>query len=196
VSPTPSPAPSNVSPTIATASVPRAACGSTGARRTIAFRVAVDATLATTRVAFARALRRVLCDERSWIASRAVRFRYDPNGAVLYGLRTPDNTETRCRQLIGLSVHRTYSCATHREVVLNSARWFGGSAKWPGPLTEYRRMLVDHETGHVLGLRHQDCPREGAKAPVMMQQSKGLTSSNGKTCLINPWPLPRELARL
>ena len=43
--------------------------------------------------------------------------------------------------------------------------------------------------GHFLGLGHVECPAEGAPAPVMMQQSKGL---NG--CRANPWPLPAEIA--
>ena len=179
-----------------TASITRATCGATSAKRTIAFRVYVDQNLKTTPTEFATRLRAVLCDQRSWVGGKRVRFRYDPKGALLYGLRSPDHTETRCQQLIGLSVNRTYSCATHQEIVLNSARWFGGSESWPGPVPEYRRMLVDHETGHALGLRHQQCPRDGALAPVMMQQSKGLTSSNGSTCKRNPWPLPEELARV
>ncbi len=162
----------------------------------VRFRVAVDDGLPTTTQAFARALRSVLCDERSWIGSGRVRFAYDPNGSLLIALRTPDHTEQRCMALIRLSVRRTYSCATRSEIVLNSARWFGGSPDWPGPLADYRRMLTNHEVGHAIGFGHQQCSASGAQAPVMMQQSKGLTSPNGLTCKRNPWPLRAELARV
>lgn len=190
--PSPSASPSE-SPT---PSISTAACGDAGAGRTVTFRVAVDRTLPTTRTAFARTVRSILCGRRSWIASGEVRFRYDPKGALLIAVRTPNNTEKRCQQLIRLSVNRFYSCATHHEVVLNSARWFEGSPYWPGPLNEYRQMLTNHEVGHALGLRHQNCPTRGAHAPVMMQQSKGLTSPNGVRCRRNPWPRADELARL
>jgi hypothetical protein len=133
----------------------------------------------------------VLCDERSWIGSGKVRFRYDPSGPLLIALRTPASSERRCKQLIGLSVNFYYSCAGYREVVLNSDRWFKGSDYWPGPVAMYRQMLVNHEVGHTLGQRHRTCTRDGAPAPVMMQQSKGLTS-NGNTCKANPWPLAYE----
>ena len=56
---------------------------------------------------------------------------------------------------------------------------------------DYRHLVVNHETGHWLGLGHASCPRRGSKAPVMMQQSKGTGG-----CRLNPWPLPREAARV
>jgi hypothetical protein len=176
------------------ADLSRATCGTSG--RIVTFRVGVERGLPTTPTGFGTEVRRILCHSRSWIASGAVRFRYDPNGSLLIGLRSPEGTERRCLQLIGLSVNRTYSCGTPHEVVINSDRWFDGTPNWPGPLTEYRQMLTNHETGHALGLAHQQCPGNGAPAPVMMQQSKGLTSSNGLTCRRNPWPLEDELERL
>ena len=171
----------------------RATCGTSG--RLVLFRVSVEDDLPTTPPLFAAAVRRTLCDPRSWIGSGFVRFRYDPNGPLLISLRSPLATERRCMQLIRLSVNMMYSCGTSREVVLNAARWFGGSPSWPGPVDEYRQMLTNHETGHALGLGHQTCRTDGAPAPVMMQQSKGL-STGSRTCVRNPWPLAEELDRL
>jgi hypothetical protein len=82
----------------------------------------------------------------------------------------------------------SYSCQVGRYVVINQARWLRGSPPFPGDLATYRQMLVDHETGHWLGLHHTRCSRPGALAPVMQQQSKGMQG-----CRPNPWPLPREI---
>jgi len=186
--------PSQKRHTLPDAGITRATCGARG--RVVTFRVSVESGLPTTPAVFGNAVRMVLCDRRSWIGSGAVRFRYDPAGSLLIGLRSPGSTEVRCLQLVRLSVDRTYSCGTPREVVINSARWFMGTSVWPGPLPAYRAMLVNHETGHALGLGHRTCPAPGSPAPVMMQQSKGLTTLGGHTCAPNAWPLPDEWERL
>jgi uncharacterized protein DUF3152 len=169
---------------------PSKTCGAPGAR-VVRFRVLVEQGLPATPEQFVAELRRVLCDERSWIGSGKVRLRYDPTGPLLIGLRTADSSEDRCLALINLSVNHYYSCATRSEVVLNSDRWFGGSRFWPGPVPVYRQMLINHEVGHALGQRHRSCPKDGNAAPVMMQQSKGMTTGRD-TCKPNPWPLAYE----
>lgn len=171
-------------------------CGEAKGTTLVRWRVEVDKAVGVEPAEFAASVASIICDDRSWIASERVRFRYDPAGKLLIGLRTPDQAERRCYRLIRLSVNHRWSCGTPREVVINAARWKGGSEPWPGPLAEYRRMLMNHEVGHALGLHHEQCPSDGAEAPVMMQQSKGMTTPNGRTCKPNPWPLSHEIARL
>ncbi|HXY93310.1 MAG TPA: DUF3152 domain-containing protein [Acidimicrobiia bacterium] len=82
----------------------------------------------------------------------------------------------------------TYSCQEGPYVVLNDDRWSQGSPNWPGPLSAYRQMVLNHETGHWLGLAHAYCSGPGQLAPVMQQQSIDMQG-----CAINSWPLPWEL---
>ncbi|MEO8107054.1 MAG: DUF3152 domain-containing protein [Actinomycetes bacterium] len=86
-----------------------------------------------------------------------------------------------------------YSCRVGRYVVINEDRWRSGTPYFKasgGTLRQYRAMVVNHETGHWLGLGHASCGGNGKRAPVMMQQSKGLYG-----CTPNAWPLPGEVSR-
>ncbi len=82
-----------------------------------------------------------------------------------------------------------WSCRVGRHVVINQLRWTRASPAWNAAgrsRRDYRRMVVNHETGHWLGRPHTSCRGRG-RAPVMMQQSKGTGG-----CRFNPWPLARE----
>jgi len=83
-----------------------------------------------------------------------------------------------------------WSCRVGRNVIINYTRWMQASPSWNaagGSLRDYRHMVVNHEVGHFLGNGHVGCGSAGSRAPVMMQQSKGLGG-----CRFNPWPLPSE----
>jgi hypothetical protein len=85
-----------------------------------------------------------------------------------------------------------WSCRVGRYVIINQDRWKHASPAWNAAhlaLRDYRHMVVNHETGHWLGLHHAPCPGPGRLAPVMMQQSKGLDG-----CRFNPFPTRHELA--
>lgn len=81
-----------------------------------------------------------------------------------------------------------YSCRAGRYVVINHDRWVYGSAPFQGSLTQYRQMVLNHETGHWLGGGHLRCSGAGAPAPVMQQQSKSMQG-----CKENAWPLAAEV---
>ena len=84
-----------------------------------------------------------------------------------------------------------WSCRVGRFVIINQDRWTNASPAWNAAhlaLRDYRHMVVNHETGHWLGLHHAHCPGPGRLAPVMQQQSKGLQG-----CRFNPFPTIHEL---
>ena len=90
----------------------------------------------------------------------------------------------------GAPCSSTWSCRVGRFVIINQTRWQHASPAWNAAghsLRDYRHMVLNHETGHWLGHRHRSCPGKGKRAPVMMQQSKGLGG-----CRFNPFPLPSE----
>ena len=83
-----------------------------------------------------------------------------------------------------------FSCQIGPTVALNADRWRTATETWTGTLDDYRRMLVNHEVGHLLGRHHaRPACTDGGPAAVMFQQSSGLDG-----CLPNPWPRPWEIA--
>jgi hypothetical protein len=138
-------------------------------------------------VGFAAIVRETLTDSRGWQqAGFAFVFRDDAPYRVV--LAEGPEVDQLCRPY---DVGGRFSCQNGPVVALNADRWRNASPKWTGDLDTYRRMLVNHEVGHLLGQHHPrvQCPRRGQPAPVMAQQSSEL---NG--CLPNPWPLPWEIA--
>lgn len=83
------------------------------------------------------------------------------------------------------------SCRVGDNVIINETRWQQGADAWNaagGSLVDYRRMVINHETGHWLGHGHEYCSGAGQAAHVMQQQTLDMQG-----CTPNPWPLPSEL---
>lgn len=163
--------------------------------------------------AFARTVDAVLADPRSWIASNAVSIqRVDAayrHPDFIVSLTTP-NTDHR-PDLCGFTIQSEASCwrvSAHR-VVINLARWVRGALAFNGDLGLYRQYAVNHEVGHVFGNEHVGCAANTSLAPVMMQQSFGVSDdyvwqlnqvdpnnmtrvpNDGRTCHPNAWPYPQ-----
>ena len=79
---------------------------------------------------------------------------------------------------------RIYSCRNEQQIIINFFRWVNGAIDFGSDLETYRLYLINHEVGHILEWGHVGCPKEGALAPVMMQQSK---STMG--CEPYGWPI-------
>lgn len=135
----------------------------------------------------AREIQTTLSDPRSWIGGGDWRLELvsDPDRAdFTVFLATPDTVDRFCWPL------RTYgrvSCQAGNRVVLNAWRWAHASDAYGSDVGAYRQYLVNHEVGHRLGHNHVGCPGKGKRAPVMMQQTKGVGA-----CEANPWPAPKR----
>jgi hypothetical protein len=135
----------------------------------------------------ARTIEATLSDRRSWVGGGDWRLELvsDPDRAdfTIY-LATPGTVDRYCRPL------RTWgrlSCQAGNRVMLNAWRWAHGADAFGDDVGAYRQYLVNHEVGHRLGRGHVGCPGKGKRAPVMMQQTKGVGS-----CRANAWPAPKR----
>jgi len=151
--------------------------------RTVTYSIAVDGAVVSNVDEFAAVADRVYASPRGWRAAGIAFVRVASGGdftLVLANPRQVENYDPVCSYL--------WSCSVGRFVVINDFRFANGSLAWPGDLDWYRSMVINHETGHWLGLGHAFCAGPGELAPVMQQQSIDMQG-----CRINPWPLPGEL---
>jgi Protein of unknown function (DUF3152) len=149
------------------------------------YAVEVESTIRIKRRAFAEKAHATLSDRRSWGGTGRVAFRRVSSGRIDFRvtLARPATVDRLCAPLITNGI---YSCAMGGRAVLNLRRWRNGADAY-SKLARYRKYLVNHEVGHLLGHGHLSCPASGALAPVMMQQTKGVG-----LCRPNPWPLGYE----
>ncbi|QGN35716.1 DUF3152 domain-containing protein [Microlunatus sp. Gsoil 973] len=152
----------------------------------ITYSVRIEKGLPYDPAATARFVHAVLNDRRSWGRSGQWRLKLVGSGKADIGvyLATPRTTDALCKPL---KTEGRVSCFNRHRVVLNADRWAFGARSYRNQLTDYRRNVVNHEFGHALGFGHVACPGNGKRAPIMMQQTKGLHG-----CRANPWPDPRR----
>lgn len=186
----PGPAPSSGSGSFGYASSPGRVLGTAGPVRR--YLVAVEDGSGVDAEAFAAAVDEALGDERSWTGGGRLRLQRVPARAHhdFAILLATANTAGRLCAAGGVNIRvggRPYtSCRVSGKVILNLDRWqlsVDHLVAARVPLSLYRAYLVNHEVGHELGQRHEGCPRRGAPAPVMMQQTLFLDG-----CRANPWP--------
>jgi len=127
-------------------------------------------------------------DPRGWIRA-GVKFEYVESGGQLHVvLASPADVEAFSPT--GCSTE--WSCTVRPYVIINDDRWMGATVSYQEAgesLLNYRRMVVNHETGHWLGHDHiTSCTDYENWAPIMMQQSIDL-----RGCKANPWPTESEL---
>lgn len=166
---------------------PPTAEGYAVAVRRVTYSVTTRGAITADVADFRRLAQQTYDDPRGW-RNGGVEFRRVRRGGdftlVLAAARAVPTFSSTCSP--------TWSCRVGRWVVINQERWLHASPPWNAAgrsLRDYRHLVVNHETGHWLGLGHASCPSGGGPAPVMMPQSKGTGG-----CRFNPWPLAREAA--
>ncbi|MFC9746697.1 DUF3152 domain-containing protein [Streptomyces niveus] len=126
----------------------------------------------------------ILGDRRGWTANGRDGFQLVSSGPRDFEVKiaTPDTVDRICGAA-GLHTRGEVNCNVGDQVIVNLKRWLTGSPQFPGPLHEYRALIINHEVGHRIGHGHEGCPGPGRPAPAMMQQIDGLHG-----CEANAWP--------
>ncbi|MEU7239250.1 DUF3152 domain-containing protein [Streptomyces sparsogenes] len=167
----------------------------TGRGQVLRYRVDVEKGLPLDGELFAKAVHKTLNDDRSWGHGGTRSFDRVSAGRAdfVITLASPGTTAKWCAKS-GLDITQdNVSCdsASTERVMINAYRWAQGARTFGDDrMHAYRQMLINHEVGHRLGHNHEYCSRQGALAPVMMQQTKFLTT-DGVTCRPNAWPYPK-----
>ncbi|WP_234430695.1 DUF3152 domain-containing protein [Streptomyces sp. NRRL F-4489] len=158
------------------------------------YRVDIEEGLPLDGELFAEAVHKTLNDDRSWAHGGRRTFQRVASGDAdfVITLASPGTTAKWCAKSGLDTTEDNVSCdsAATERVMINAYRWAQGAQTYgPDKMFAYRQMLINHEVGHRLGHNHEICSRQGALAPVMMQQTKFLTT-DGVTCRPNSWPYP------
>jgi hypothetical protein len=154
------------------------------------FTVELEAGVTDDGPAFAAAVEKTLSDPHSWGNGGRASFQRIDSGVPDF--RVSLTASLSVRKLCGYDLPYETSCYNGdlARVVINDARWVRGAVAFQGNLPEYRLYVINHEVGHALGNGHVQCPRAGALAPVMMQQTLGISTPGVGSCKPNPWPYP------
>jgi hypothetical protein len=155
-----------------------------GRGRLRTYRIEVERATGINPRTFTELTERILSNERGWTGAGhwALQRVTARHADIRVLVATPETVDRLCAQA-GLDTHGEVSCWNGRFVALNSDRWIKGAKGFVGSLRAYRQYLLNHEVGHGLGYRHEPCPRPGARAPVMQQQTYAT-----KPCRANGWP--------
>lgn len=170
------------------------------ARTTYAVEVEEGVELLGGPAVFAADVDTILADPRGWTADGQQGFQRVDTGDPDLRIRLTSQLTTR--EVCGWAIKFEGSCVVDDVVIINVARWTRGAVSFQGSLVEYKHYVVNHEVGHGLGHNHRPCQKSGALAPVMMQQSWGVSNdylaalgtdrvtADGKVCKPNAYPYP------
>ena len=147
------------------------------------FAIKIEPTLGIDPICIENLLYLTLNNDLGWsnVTEKSFQLTNTEDSDYVYIFASPDKTDELCAPI---ETNNIYSCRNENNIVINFFRWKDGAVDFKKDMEMYRIYLINHETGHILGWGHVDCPKEGAIAPVMMQQSKG---TNG--CVPYGWPV-------
>lgn len=148
-------------------------------------RVQVEQGLAVDEDKFADFVLATLNDRRSWTENGTRRFARTDQASEAFTTVTLASPATSAQLCRPLQTYGKLSCRNGDRVILTNYRWVKAISEYKKNRQGYRQYVVNHEVGHALGHGHEYCSGQGKRAPLMMQQTKGL-----KGCRPNPWPHP------
>ena len=157
---------------------------------TINISLKIETTVDVDATCVSNLILKILNDPRGWATIIDKKFQFTSLDRSDFEIifATPNTVDELCAPL---ATKGMYSCRRENRVVLNYFRWLAGAKDFGNDLSTYRLYLINHEVGHMLGWGHNECPAEGALAPLMMQQSK---STNG--CKPYGWPTYERLSNI
>lgn len=165
--------------------VHRPAVASTPPKLTYTYSIQVMPGTGDDGATFATWVHLAYTDPRGWNENGQIAFHQVPTGGDYTVWLVPADRMTS----FGGGCTDDFSCRSGRNVVINDMRWRQGSADpaWKLPPGGYHLMVINHETGHWLGLGHTHCAGPGEPADLMQQQSKSLEG-----CAPTIWPSKAE----
>lgn len=136
---------------------------------------------------FAAVALAILNDAGGWGRS-GFEFIADDASGLRVVLAEADRVDELC---LPLDTGGTASCQNGPVVALNADRWRSAGLDWDSTVAAYRTYLVNHEVGHLIGLRHpaERCPSALKVSAVMEPQTNNLQGCTG-----NGVPLEWEIA--
>ncbi|MGI9161865.1 MAG: DUF3152 domain-containing protein [Mycobacterium sp.] len=185
-----------------------------GSAKTFTYTVEVENGIDTSSFGgdegFARMVTETLSNPKSWTHDPQFAFRRIDDPTAKPDFRVSLTSPVTVREGCGYEIQIETSCYNpvygpdaEPRVFLNLARWVRGAMPFQGDIGSYRQYLINHEVGHAIGYTtHEPCDKNGALAPIMMQQTFSTSDNDGarfdpssvkpdgKTCRFNPWPYP------
>lgn len=145
------------------------------------YRVFVEAAVPVSPGEFASFVADILGDRRGWgsLGHAFRRVPADQESDFRIVLARAPTSERLCEPV---ETYGRYSCFDGYDAVVNHMRWRDGAPAYED-IERYRTYVVNHEIGHALHFGHTTCVTPGRRAPVMVQQTKGVGA-----CRPNPWP--------
>tara|TARA_Y100000741_G_scaffold362519_1_gene348463 strand:- start:645 stop:1820 length:1176 start_codon:yes stop_codon:yes gene_type:complete len=147
------------------------------------YAIKIEPSLSVDPICIKNLLFLILNNDLGWtnVVEKSFQLTSVEDSDYVYIFASPEKTDDLCAPIETNSI---YSCRNENNIVLNFYRWQEGAVDFNNDMETYRIYLINHETGHILGWGHVGCPKEGAIAPVMMQQSKGTDG-----CVPYGWPI-------
>lgn len=178
-----------ISAVIAVATGGALPANATTVEKTFTYSIATKGTVGQSADGFAASVAAIYADSRGWSLGGTVQFTRVASG----GDFTLWLTQASLVPSFSDACSSEWSCRVGRNIAVNNDRWMLGTkltSEYGMSVLDYRHLLVNHETGHFLGLEHSSCSGPGNPANVMQQQSKG--GEDLGACVPNSWPTSAE----